>query len=321
MYSDHRIEQSPPNSFFASEDFPFRPDDPPYDSASLVADQIFATHSSNGCSQNDLLQRTYNWYDEFHGHEGVADWRPLDALDESAPNGHSSTEHFDILEFLDPSLLTAWMHEPQSCFAPNIDQLAGETLAENSQSQISLDPHTYGIQQSSPNSRSSASVASKANDTSAEIHMSPCSLLASDISTPPQSASPPDISQPSIYLPDGKRAIESAPAKFSCPTCTRSFSNALRFSQHVKEHRALSHCEHCGEHFKYAKDRQRHLGSSNAAPSCRILKAAGSETKHFACICKSKAFTRKDTLIRHLRLSTTGEHCCRACGSRPCTCL
>ncbi|KAF2628419.1 hypothetical protein BU25DRAFT_35378 [Macroventuria anomochaeta] len=154
-----------------------------------------------------------------------------------------------------------------------------------------------------------------------EAYPSPSSLPSLGQFTP-QPASPPDTSQVSIDAPDGKMVIESAPTSFVCKTCTKSFPTMLRYRQHVNRHscQAPSECKQCGQSIKHAKDLKRHLGSSKASPSCPALKNASPQGKHFACICSSKTYTRKDSLIRHLRTSATGKHRCRTCGNRPCTC-
>ncbi|KAF2831415.1 hypothetical protein CC86DRAFT_138952 [Ophiobolus disseminans] len=245
--------------------------------------------------------------------------QPLDTSDKSVSMEASGAEYFDFSDFIYPSLLTTQVHEPQHCSLSGIDQFTVETLAENSQSQYFLDPLPNGAQQPSPTTSSSTPVPNMDNCASMEVYPSPSSLLSSDQS-PTHSASPPEMSQILTEAPDGKVAIRSASTNFVCPICTKSFSNALRFGQHIKDHNTPSKCKHCGKNFKHAKDRQRHLGSSKAAPSCLVLKTASPEGKHFACICSSKSYTRKDTLIRHLRQSATGQHYCRACGNRPCTC-
>lgn len=279
--------------------------------------------SNNECSESDQLWQTDYLGDAFQGYEGVDYLRPLGTLDESVSTEISSAEYFDFSEFICPSLLTAQVHEPRNCSLLGIDRFTVETLAENSQSQSLLNILPYGVQQPSPiistSTSTSTPVPQMTNGMSMEVYPSPPSLLTSDHSTT-QSASPPDASQISIDASDGKMAIRSAPTNFVCTICTKPFSNALRLGQHVKDHNAPAKCKHCGKHFKHAKDRQRHLGSSKAAPSCPVLKAASPKNKHFACVCSSRTYTRKDTLIRHLRQAVIGTHCCRACGNRPCTC-
>ena len=325
LCSDHRIEQSP-CLFCAAEAFPLRPDDPIYDSASLVAGQIPDTflESSNECSDGDPLWRTDYFDDAFRGFEGVDNWQPFGTLDESVPSGTSSAEYLDLTSIINPSLSTTQLPESQNSFLSGISQLTGESLAENSQLQLSLDSFLHGVQQPSPTPSSSTLAPSQANDPRFDTYPSPSSLPSSDQSTI-QSASPPDTSHASVEAPDGKKEIKSARANFVCTTCTKSFSNALRFGHHVNRRscRAPSECQQCGQPIKHSKDLRRHLGLSMAAPACRALKAVGPQLKRFVCTCNSKSYTRKDSLLRHLRNSTSDisqRHRCQACDHYPCSC-
>jgi hypothetical protein len=68
--------------------------------------------------------------------------------------------------------------------------------------------------------------------------------------------------------------------------------------------------------FKFAKDLKRHLGSGKASSSCNKL---FSSSTGFACVC-NKSYTRKDSLMRHLRALSTEGHRCKACNKSPCQC-
>lgn len=287
-----------------------------------MADQIpDYSESNNECSQSGLLEWTNYSGDACYGYESVGPTQPLGTLDESVHERTSGAGYSNTFDYINPSLLTKHAHEPQNRSLSGLDHSTTETIANNSQPQLSLKSVPYGVQQPSPAPTSSIQAPSKANDTSMEAYPSPSLLLSLGQFTP-QPASPPDIAQVGSDAPHGKMAIESAPTSFVCKTCTKSFPTMLRYHQHVNRRscQAPSECKQCGQSIKHAKDLKRHLGSSKASPSCPALKNVSLQAKGFACICSSKTYTRKDSLIRHLRTSRTENHCCRACGKSPCTC-
>jgi hypothetical protein len=247
--------------------------------------------------------------------------QPLGTLDESVSFETSSAEYFDFAEYFNPSPLTAQVHEPPTCFLSGINLPTEEALADNSQSQFSHETLLHGVQQPSP-TPTHTPTPTKAPGTSTETYPSPISLPSPDLSTIP-SGSPPDTRHVSVEAPDGKKAIESTRSKV-CTTCTKSFS-ASRYQHHINRHecKPATECQQCGEPIKHLKDLKRHLGSSKAAPACPVLKAAGYHSKHFACICSTKTYTRKDSLLRHFRTTASDvsqEHRCKACDRFPCAC-
>ncbi|KAJ5065006.1 hypothetical protein J3E72DRAFT_27884 [Bipolaris maydis] len=156
---------------------------------------------------------------------------------------------------------------------------------------------------------------------SIEAYPSPSSLPSLGQLTS-QVTSPQDTTQVGLNMPDGKVAIEPAGMSFTCETCTKSFTNKSRYDRHANRHscKAPSRCEQCGQSIKHPKDLKRHLGSNSALPSCPALKKVNPQVNSFMCICSSKTYTRKDSLVRHLRTSKKGNHCCRACNKNPCGC-
>jgi uncharacterized Zn-finger protein len=222
-------------------------------------------------------------------------------------------------EYIDPSLLTMLGCEPPNPFPSGVSQPPEAALAEQSQSQISLLSSLPSAQKPFPTLSFETLYA---QDTGSGA--SPISAASTNQSST-QSASPSDSSSGSVDAPDGKRKIKVTSVNSVCAVCTRSFSSASRYRHHIDRHscQAPSECHQCGQPLKHSKDLKRHLGLSNAAPSCPALKAAGFEAKRFACLCSSKPFTRKDTLQRHLR-NSAGDglqpHRCRVCDHSPCKC-
>ncbi|KAF5847451.1 hypothetical protein GGP41_000206 [Bipolaris sorokiniana] len=322
MAHDHRIEQDP-DLFLASEAFQFSPDEPLYDSVSLVDGQIldYSEHN-NECSQSDALERTnYLGNAIYGGYKSVNTTQPLGTLDESVHQRTSGSRYSNTSGCIDPSLLTQHVHEPCYYSRSWLDQSTKQTLAENSQSQLYPNPTPSNVQQPLLTPATNKKAPDIPKDTSIEAYPSPSSLPSLGQLTP-QIASPPDTTQIGLNIPDGKVAIEPAGMSFVCKTCTKSFLSRLRYDQHVNRHscKAPSRCEQCGQPIKHPKDLRRHLGSNNALPSCPALKSVSPRASNFMCICNSKTYTRKDSLVRHLRTSKTGNHRCRTCGKNPCAC-
>ncbi|KAH7076625.1 hypothetical protein BKA63DRAFT_594103 [Paraphoma chrysanthemicola] len=322
-FDDHCIEQSP-CLFCTAEARLFRPDDPIYDSASLVTGQTpdLFWNGNDECSESGQLWWTDQTENLLIGHEGVAAWQPFDSQHESVPSGDSNAEHFDFNEYFSLGLLTAPAHESQDCFPSGVSQSTNGALAE-----ISQPPHTrsHGIQQPSPTPSSSSLVAHNDVEVPAEIYPSPASSPSPTLRNA-ESAIPSDSVLRCEEAPKGKREIDPMRATFVCPTCSEPFPNALCYRQHQIRHscQAPTICHHCDRSFKYPKDLKRHLGQSKAAPSCPVLKSTGVSTKPFACLCESAAYTRKDSLQRHMdRENARGngpDHRCIACQQRRCTC-
>ncbi|KAJ6285557.1 hypothetical protein J3E71DRAFT_373738 [Bipolaris maydis] len=315
IFCDHRIEQDP-CLFFATEAFQSSLDEPLYDSVSLVDDQILdCSESNNACSQSDLLERTDYLGNTIYGrNKSVNATQPLGILDESVHHGTSGAGYSNTSGCIDPSLLTQHVHEPRYYSRSWLDQSTKQTLAENSQSQLSpQQPHQAKA--------TNAQAPTIPNDMSIEAYPSPSSLPSLGQLTS-QVTSPQDTTQVGLNMPDGKVAIEPAGMSFTCETCTKSFTNKSRYDRHANRHscKAPSRCEQCGQSIKHPKDLKRHLGSNSALPSCPALKKVNPQVNSFMCICSSKTYTRKDSLVRHLRTSKKGNHCCRACNKNPCGC-
>ncbi|EUC38273.1 hypothetical protein COCCADRAFT_32726 [Bipolaris zeicola 26-R-13] len=319
LLTDHRIEQDL-DLFFVSEAFQFSPDEPLYDSVSLVDGQILDySERNNACSQSDLLEWTNYLSNAICGGDksvgvDVPIPPPLGTLDESVHQGTSGVGYSNTSSCIDPSLLTQHVHEPCCSSLSWLDQSTKQTLAENSQSQLS--PH-----QTRHSKATNARAPATPNDMSIEAYPSPSSLPSLGRLTP-KVASPPDTTQIGLNIPDGKIAIEPAGMSFICKTCTKSFPNKLRYDRHANMHscKAPSRCEQCGQSIKHLKDLKRHLGSNNALPSCPALKNDSPRASSFMCFCSSKTYTRKDSLVRHLRTSKAGNHRCRTCNKNPCAC-
>jgi hypothetical protein len=285
-----------------------------------VADQIPDFLESNDeCSQSGLSEWTDSVEYAFDRYENFAE--PLSSLFESscgriATDGNSNTSNC-----INPSLLTKHAHEPQNGFLSGLDQYTKETPADNSQPQIYIHMTPYGVKQSIPAPTSSTKTPSKATSTSEAAYPSPFSPPPLEHFIP-QPARPAETVQILPDVSDGKLAIQCAPTSFVCKTCTRSFSTRLRYDRHTNGQscQALFKCKHCRQSFRNAKDLKRHQGSSKALSSCLARKDVFPQTADFACICSTKNYTRKDSVVRHLRMSKTGSHCCRACRKNPCKC-
>jgi hypothetical protein len=254
------------------------------------------------------------------GFEGVNYSQPLGTLDESVLTGTSDAEYYDTSAYFSPSLLTAQVHEPQPYFLSGLNQSAAETFAESSYLQLSPNPSSYGVQQQqqpSPTPSSQTLNLGKADNTHTETYPSPTSLPPPD-QVPSQSPTPSVNGQVLAVAPEGKLAISSERANLVCKTCTKSFPNALRFKNHVSRRscQAPSKCRQCGEPIKHSKDLKRHLGSSQAAPACLVLKGSGTLAKHFVCTSCPKTYSRKDSLQRHVQ----EKHQCKVCHKFPCAC-
>lgn len=99
-----------------------------------------------------------------------------------------------------------------------------------------------------------------------------------------------------------KMAISTLKSSYTCLACGESLPTRLCFRSHIRrgcsDTRQAYRCDTCKRTFTLAKDLKRHQGS---ASSC--LKSSQESKKiQFPCIC-GRRFTRKDTLLRHLRVA------------------
>jgi hypothetical protein len=250
----------------------------------------------------------------------VDNTQPLGTLDESVFESTSGTGYPNAVKFIDPILLTN-PHEPPNYSPSERGHLTQGILADNPQPQISPNLSPCNIRQSAPIVASITRVPNGNNDASMNAYPSPSSLPSLDQLTS-QPSSPLDIGQTCSDTLDGKMAINSVPTNFVCRACKKSFPYKLRYDEHVNRQRceARFKCENCGQLFKHAKDRKRHLGSKNALPSCPNRRNSNPQAMGFACICSSREYRRKDILVRHLKTSKKGTHFCRNCAKSPCSC-
>jgi hypothetical protein len=237
---------------------------------------------------------------------------------------YSYEQSTESTKYIDPYLLTRLEHEPQDLSPSEISQPIAETLAESTQSQSPFDPKKQKNKNYASISVSRLSINDECLEWDVELTQAPCSSRSTDPSQSPISSS--SISeQASSDKQEGKIEISAASARLTCPTCQESFPTALRYRKHMGAlacHMPFS-CHDCGRKFKKAKDLQRHRGHAKAASSCPKLRNSESQAKPFACTCNSKAYTRKDSLLRHLREHSRDgmqHHRCRACNRSPCTC-
>jgi len=254
--------------------------------------------------QTDYLGNTI-----YGSYKSVNTTQTLGTLDESVHQGTSGAGYSSTSGCIDPSVLTQHVHEPHSCSRPWLDQHTNQTLAENSQSQLSP-------QQPRPTQGTNARAPTMPNDMSIEAYPSPSSLPSLGQLTP-QVASPSATTQIELDIPDGKVAIKPVGTRFTCKTCRKSIPNRRANLHSCK---APSRCEKCGRSIKLAKDLNRHLGLNNAPPSCPALKNNSLWASSFMCLCRSKPYARKDIFVRHLRTSKAENHRCRTCNKNPCAC-
>jgi transposase-like protein len=287
LASDHRIRQYGQSPIHSTGTLPFHPNDPIHDSSSVscASDQIPA--SNYECSQ-DARDWWMAYDDELQGCEGVTISEPLGILDDLPPTRDSFVQYDNPLKYIDPRLLAIPEHESLSC-SPVIIQHVPEALAEVTRSQSLLHTILPEIQHTSP------AVYTKAPSDRQELNHANFSFS--------QSASPTRSDQTSSDTPEGKMEIVATRARYVCRTCQESFTTDRQYRNHVK---LLScdtsfKCHDCGRSFKAARSLQRHRGTTEAASCCPKVKTIGIQSKPFGCKRSGKAYTRKDSLQRHLR--------------------
>jgi hypothetical protein len=318
LASDHRIRHGQ-TSVHSAEASQLHPHDSIHGSVSLTADWIPDFAESNYECSHDVP----DWWTDYgvrQGYEGVSVFEPPGVLDDLFPIGGSSVQYDNPLMYINPCLLTRPEHESLICSTSVISQSAPEALAQVTQSQSLLDP----LPPDTP--RLPSTIYTKAVGDRQESESRKLRGLFYPTSphlSPSQSASPASSGQASSDAPDGKMEIATTGAKYLCPACRTSFSSDLRYRKHLGalSCQKLFNCHDCELRFKNAKDLQRHRGHTKAASSCRKRKAVGLRVKPFACTCKLKAYTRKDSLLRHLRDTDPLSHRCKACDNASCSCL
>lgn len=319
VVSDHCINygQSP---FFAAEASLLHPNDLIYDSVFPIAGRI-----SDDILASDLERSPYVQYDQgdnsnhvLPNHENVGVEKLTSQFDYLYEQSTESTK------YIDPYLLTRQEHEPQDWFPSEISQPIAETLAQSTQSQSLFDLTKPKTKINTSTSVAHLTINDDCLEWDVELKQAPSSSRYTDPSQSPISSSSVDEQVPSDK-PEGKIEISATSTSLMCPTCQESFSTALRYRKHMGAlacHMPFS-CHDCGRKFKKEKDLQRHRGHAKAASSCPKLRNSEFHAKPFACTCNSKAYTRKDSLLRHLRKHARDgmqHHRCRACNRSPCTC-
>jgi hypothetical protein len=324
--SDH-LEQSGPCLSCAAEACQFYPDYPTYDPASLLAGQISDScfNSNDECSKSDPQLWTDSWNGAPQGYVGVVYGQPIDsALYEGSFIETLSAEPYGFLDYPNSDPFTTPVHVPQNNILSDFCQYTEEVSTRNSQSHVSPDSFFDIIQHPS-----TAPGSDSPDPEQASIYNpSPSSSFSTpSVNSAIQSAKPLDGSHVRGRTLDGKRKIDPTRPALLCEACKKTFLSSLRYRQHGKHGKcqALYRCQNCSERFKHAKDLTRHLGGNKAAPSCPELKANGARGKLFACTCNKKAYTRKDTLQRHMNKGNTRnhqqqQHQCNACGCCRCIC-
>lgn len=218
--------------------------------------------------------------------------------------------------YIDPALLARQAHESP---LTRLDPITGWASADNLRPQLFSRPSSYDAQHHLSIPKPSIQATSEPSDTSEEVYPSPSSLPSSGQFTP-QTTSLSDVDPACSDASDGKMALPRTMTNSVCGKCKRSFPTRSYYHRHINKRscQAPSKCKHCGQSFKLEKDLQRHLGSEKASTSCPKFENAIPFTG-FACVCR-KSYTRKDSLMRHLKASSSEEHCCRVCNKSPCQC-
>jgi hypothetical protein len=253
--------------------------------------------------------------------EGAQSFGPIGILDDLFPTGRPSIQD-NSQEYIDPFLLTIPEHESQNRSQSVISRLVPEALAQGSRSQSLLDSLHPEAQHIPPITY--MGILGHNEELQQQQFLGPSSPTSLHLSTF-QSASPTSSDQVSSDTQGGKIEIVSTSAKISCLLCQESFQTTLRYRKHLGAFgcKTLFSCYDCGRKFKIEKDLQRHRGHNKAASSCPQRKGIGLGVKPFACTCNSKAYTRKDSLLRHLREHVNDKpqhHRCKACDHHPCRC-
>jgi hypothetical protein len=232
----------------------------------------------------------------------------------------TDTQSANPLEYISPCLLTTQEHEHQNYSLSGFSQSI-EAFTQDSHSQSLLDFHSCEVQQESSTSGMPQEGQSGRQERFTESPQNFSASVSSCLS-PAHSASPASSGLSSSNAPNGKMEIPPANCNTICSTCKKSFLSLLQYKRHMRTLgcQAVFPCHDCGQKFKNKKDLQRHRGHKNATPSCSKLKcktdAIGLQVKPFVCTSCPKAFTRSDSLIRHL-----GKHqTCKVCKHPPCKC-
>lgn len=227
--------------------------------------------------------------------------------------------HERTLDCIDPRLLARHIHEPQIMSLSRLDTFTGRISADNSQPQSFSKLPPYDAQRPLHTPTPIMRAIGQPNDTSEEFYPSPSSLPCSGQFTP-QTTTLSDVDQACSDASDGKMILLRTTTNSVCRKCKRSFPNRSVYHLHIKDRscQALSKCKHCSKSFKLAKDLKRHLGSDKALPSCNKLESSSYFTG-FACTCH-KSYTRKDSLMRHLKAPSLEGHRCMAFNKNPCYC-
>jgi hypothetical protein len=320
LASDHRIRHGQ-TSVHSAEASQLHPHDSIHGSVSSTADWIPDFAESNYECSHDVP----DWWTDCgvrQGYEGVSVFEPPGVLDDLFPIGGSSVQYDNPLMYINPCLLTRPEHEPLICSTSVISQSAPEALVQVTQSQSLLNSTL-------PESQRISTIA-YTEAPSDKQELDSCNFYNSSFPVPPysspsQSASPTRNDQISSDTPHEKMEIVAARKRHVCQTCQRPFTTGHQYRNHVGVLGCHSRfdCNDCGRKFKNTKDLQRHRGETGAVSSCPKAKTVGTQFKPFACTCSPKAYTRKDSLQRHLRKYATDmpqQHRCRACNNAQCCC-
>lgn len=282
--SDHRIRHSGLSPYFyAAEASLLRPNDSIHDSASTTAGRIPDTLSESNDDRS--LHVPCRW---------------TDSMDSVLPECLSKP-----LEYIDPCLLATQEHEHQHYLLSEISQSAIEASAQNFQSQFLLDFNYPEVQLSLPTPNSFPG----SRGGRREELLSRCSRPV-----PSQTTGSSSSGEPPSDAPDGKMKISPVQHRSVCPACKKAYPSPSQYRKHLRVLgcQASFSCNGCVKQYKYKKDLQRHQGHKNALPACKKPKSGpntvGAEVNPFACIRCLKVYTRKDSLIRHMRTHKSIAH-------------
>ncbi|KAH7086809.1 hypothetical protein FB567DRAFT_602338 [Paraphoma chrysanthemicola] len=298
-------KQFGPCPFCATDACYHRPDDPVYDSTCLIPTASNALLENNyECSERDFI----TWPDDTDiAVESRSADRRLHAQHESVPIlGIFPVEYLDFPS-IDPSLLSLQVHEPQGCEPSVLDQRREEAFTESPRPQASssspssiLNMNTsLGTHQFIRPAIADLPISGEPSD---EGSADPAPTSSSHRGTSPTASSMSSRQGDSDEAPDGKLKIQPVQLSLVCPSCREIFPSALRYRKHTNSHscQTLSQCHDCSRSFKHSKDLKRHRGLTGSEPSCPALKASRSKQKRFTCTCGAAAYTRKDSLQRHI---------------------
>jgi hypothetical protein len=318
LFSDHRIRHYGSSPFQATEASSFSPNDPTHDSASSTTGQ---TLDSFWTSASESSQYVQEWWTDFPN-----DVFPNHEIENIASASHSGLQDdpfYGSSEYIDPSLLTLLEHEPRHSPASGVSQYIPEALAQSS-SQLFLDQHIPNFEQFPATQLPYLESDSDKNEWQRGHFPDPSLLESTELTSTPTS-SPVSAGHFSSDLSDGKIEIDAAQLRHVCQTCHQVFTG-LRYWKHINalSCQKLFSCQECGHKFKTAKDLRRHRGPDQTSSACLKPRRGGLQAKPFACTCNLKTYTRKDSLLRHLRKHVHDEsqrHRCKACNGSPCSCV